>query len=95
LPYRRHFGSSGVMLQSVHFGKPVLVPNQGLMATRTQQHHLGLTYYQDDYEDLKKQSKILKETSHNFSIDLARYKQTFSPQRVMEALDTALNRVLE
>ena len=95
LPYRRHFGSSGVMLQAVHFGKPVLVSNQGLMAARTQQHHLGLTYYHDDYEDLKEQLKILKETSNEFSNDLVRYKQIFSPQKVMEILDTVLNRVVE
>jgi glycosyltransferase involved in cell wall biosynthesis len=95
LPYRRHFGSSGVMLQAIHFGKPVLVANQGLMAARTQQHHLGLTYYHDDFEDLKKQWIILKETSQVFLNDLAQYKQAFSPQRVIEVLDTVLNRAME
>lgn len=95
LPYRRHFVSSGVMLQAIHFGKPVLVSDQGLMAARTQLHHLGLIYCHDDYADLKQKLKILKETSNNFSKDLIRYKQTYSPNKVMETLDTVLNQIME
>ncbi len=34
LPYRGHDGSSGVMLQALDAGRPVLVPDRGLMAYR-------------------------------------------------------------
>ena len=95
LPYRSHFGSSGVMLQAIHFEKPVLVPNQGLMAARTQQHHLGFTYFHDQYANLKQQLEVLRESADDFSSDLVRYKQTYSPQKVMETLETVLNQVMQ
>jgi hypothetical protein len=72
-----------------------LVADQGLMAARTQKHHLGLTYNHDDYEDFKRQFLILKETSKNYLNDLVQYRQTFSPQRVIAKLDNVLNQVME
>ena len=93
-PYRGHFGSSGVMLQSVHFGRPVLVPDQGLMGSRTSRHHLGFNYNPDNYEDLKEKWNQIRESWADFSINLTAYKETFSKEEVMWTLDTILSQVL-
>ena len=59
LPYRKHYGSSGVMLQALSAGRPVLVPDVGLLARRVKSHGLGLTYQADDWTNLRSKFKTL------------------------------------
>jgi hypothetical protein len=44
LPYRSYCGSSGVMLQALDYGIPVLAPEDGITGHRINKHKLGLTY---------------------------------------------------
>jgi len=44
LPYRNFLGSSGIMLQALGYGIPVLVPDYGLMGFRVKKYNLGLTF---------------------------------------------------
>ena len=44
LPYRNFLGSSGIMLQALGYGVPVLVPDYGLMGFRVKKYNLGLTF---------------------------------------------------
>lgn len=44
LPYRKYYGSSGVMLQALGLGIPVLSPDSGIIGYRISNHKLGLTY---------------------------------------------------
>lgn len=44
LPYRNVHGSSGVMLQALSYGIPVLVPDFGIIGSRVKRHNLGLTF---------------------------------------------------
>lgn len=55
LPYRQHLGSSGVMLQALAAGRPVLVPDCGLMAYRARSFGVGATYCADDAADLRRE----------------------------------------
>lgn len=93
LPYRKHIGSSGVMLQSVHFGKPVLVPDSGLMAERAQRMHLGLTYRADDEQDLRLKWKMLKDELPGFTAHFAQNKQLFVPEDAKHIFDAVLTSV--
>ena len=52
LPYEGHYGSSGVMIQALQAGLPVLVPDDGLMARRVSDHQIGLVYRHGDSSDL-------------------------------------------
>ena len=62
LPYRRHYVSSGVMLQALEADRPVLVPDRGLMAWRTLAFGLGRTYAEGSYEDLRRETlRLLSE----------------------------------
>lgn len=60
LPYRRHEGSSGVMLQALAAGRPVLVPDRGLMAWRVRRFGLGETFREDDYADMRRAFRRLQ-----------------------------------
>jgi glycosyltransferase involved in cell wall biosynthesis len=90
LPYRNHIGSSGIMLQAIHFRKPVLVPDSGLMAARTQQFQLGLTYHADDNQDLRSKWKMLKNNLASFAPHLIHYQQLFNPENVQHTLESIL-----
>jgi glycosyltransferase involved in cell wall biosynthesis len=54
LPYdAKHLTSSGVMLQALLAGRPVLVPDRGLLAERVRRFRLGWTYRPDDWSDMR------------------------------------------
>ena len=44
LPYRDFHGSSGVMLQALEYGIPVLAPENGIIGHLIKKYHLGATY---------------------------------------------------
>jgi len=44
LPYRNFSGSSGVMLQALSFGIPILAPENGINGYRIKKYQLGITY---------------------------------------------------
>lgn len=44
LPYRDFHGSSGVMLQALEYGIPVLAPDNGIIGHLIKKYHLGMTY---------------------------------------------------
>lgn len=48
LPYRDFYGSSGVMLQALNYGIPVLSPRRGIIGHRIEKYGLGLTYNDSD-----------------------------------------------
>jgi len=51
LPYRDFYGSSGVMLQALSYGIPVLSPRRGIIGLRIDSFGLGLTYNDNDPDD--------------------------------------------
>lgn len=78
LPYRKFYGSSGVMLQAFTYGIPVLVPEVGIIGYRVKRHNLGLTY-KGDFNSLIEQYKKFKEISKNSfadSINLYMHQQS-------------------
>ena len=91
LPYVRHHGSSGVMLQALKAGRPVIVPDIGLMAERVRAHGLGRTYRYGDTEDLKRQYRELAMTPPAaFAKAIARFLVYFGADRVTQALRHAI-----
>jgi hypothetical protein len=61
LPYRNFFGSSGVMLQALGFGIPVLASEKGIMGYRIKKYQLGITYNDKIKTSLKIQFDYFKE----------------------------------
>lgn len=63
LPYRKYHGSSGVMLQALDFGIPVMAPDDGIIGYRIKKYSLGKTYNDADKDNLRLQFDIFKKTS--------------------------------
>ena len=91
LPYRAHYGSSGVMLQALRAGLPVLVPDSGLMAHRVRFHRLGLVYRDGDWQDLRRQNSILSRIdAPEFRGPIERFLKYFSEDQIVSAIRGAL-----
>ncbi|HEY5169427.1 MAG TPA: glycosyltransferase, partial [Thermoleophilia bacterium] len=91
LPYRGHDGSSGVMLQALAAGRPVLVPDRGLMAYRVRGFGLGATYSDGDEADLRRRFRELEERGpESFAGDLDRYMDYFARPQLVAALASAV-----
>lgn len=87
LPYRNHYSSSGVMLQSIEFQKPVIVPNIGLMGKRTIENQIGITYKHKDYNDFKKAVYQMQNEYHNYIPNLTKFNELFNEEHIFKSLD--------
>lgn len=74
LPYRRFFGSSGVMLQALTLGLPVLSADNGIIGRRIKNFHLGQTYAEKQAHSLSSEFNTFKQLNPQFfEKDLSHY----------------------
>lgn len=92
LPYRRHDGSSGVMLQALAAGRPVVVPDRGLMAYRARTFGLGTTYRAGDDVDLRRVFRAsLSRRPEAYAARLGAFMASFSLRQLAAAVQAALD----
>jgi hypothetical protein len=60
LPYRNFYGSSGVMLQALGYGIPVLAPENGIIGYRIRKYQIGSTYSDVNGNSLENQFEKFK-----------------------------------
>ena len=53
LPYIHHYGSSGVLSRAAVAGKMVIASDEGLLARRVRDHHLGVLFPTNDVHELR------------------------------------------
>ena len=87
LPYRNFYGSSGVMLQALQYGIPVLAPDIGVIRYRIKKYHLGLTYQLSIKDSLKLELNTFKETDPKIFENNIKYYMNFQS---VEQLKTVL-----
>ncbi len=87
LPYRDFFGSSGVMLQSLSYGIPVLAPENGIIGHRIRKYQLGVTYKPENPDSLYTQFNYFKELDSNkFSNNIKFYMNFQTAGQLKKAL---------
>lgn len=88
LPYKNHYGSSGMMLEALSYGKPVLVPDIGLMNVRVINHQLGRTFKRLSYDSFYEQFNKLR-TEYRIYADTTNqyFQNNFSRHRIIQALE--------
>jgi len=92
LPYQNHYASSGIMAQALSYGKPVLVPDTGLMAARVRDYNLGRIFKHLCYESFVSEFKILRKEFGTYSRSIKEYyENTLTRSRIYEALDRMFN----
>lgn len=87
LPYRNYCGSSGVMLQALDYGIPVLAPENGITGYRIKKYKLGLTYDGNDKSSLNTQFDYFKKLNQNKFEDNIR---TYMNYQTAEQLNSVL-----
>src|SRR6185369_8363073 len=86
LPYQNFWGSSGVMLQALAYGIPVLVPENGIMGYRVRKHNLGLTY-NEGINSLAEQFARFKELPvQNFKPSISGYMRYQTSDQLKKVL---------
>jgi hypothetical protein len=87
LPYRNFVGSSGVMLQALGNGIPVLVPENGIMGYRVNQYSLGKTF--------KKEADLNNKFKEFIAIPTCEFKEkieNYMKQQTIDNLGKTLNK---
>jgi len=90
LPYIHHYGSSGVLSRAAATGKMVIVSDEGLLARRVRDHHLGLLFQTKNSRDLQRRMNdvvLLNQTERDHFREMAlKYAETCSREAFREAL---------
>jgi glycosyltransferase involved in cell wall biosynthesis len=88
LPYKDFYASSGVMIQALKYGKPVLVPDVGLMRERVKAYDLGECYDHGSYESFVVGFKKIRVNYRVFHDSIREYYlKTFTKDMIMRSLD--------
>lgn len=87
LPYIGHYGSSGVSIQSASYGKPILVPHDGLMGYWVRRTGCGLTFRSGDRQAFLKGFQQLRQDWRTYVPATRTYVDYFSKQRLYQTLD--------
>lgn len=90
LPYIHHYGSSGVLSRAAAAGKMVIVSDEGLLARRVRDHHLGLLFQANHVHELRQRMQdavSLNQAGRDPFREMAlRYAGTCSRDAFREAL---------
>lgn len=85
LPYKKFYGSSGIMLQALEFGIPVLTPDTGIIGFRTSKNNLGAVY--SDLNSLEVEFNCFKNTNpQSFQESINSYMTFQSPIELKKVL---------
>jgi glycosyltransferase involved in cell wall biosynthesis len=85
-------GSSGTILQALDAGKPVLVPDIGLLGFRLNSGQFGMTYRYEDFSDLIKQWQIFKTLPiEQYLENISNYIQRFSRGNLLNFFSNLLD----
>ena len=75
--------SSSTVIQALEFGKPVLVPDRGLLGHRVRTHQLGGVYDYENLTDLREQAEALwRSNLDRFAPAALSFWQRFSDQSI-------------
>ncbi len=75
--------SSATVIQALELGKPVLVPDRGLLGYRVREHNLGDVYSYENLSDLKQKAKRLwRSDLGRFSAVAKSFWQNFSDEAI-------------
>ena len=74
--------SSSTMFQAIELGKPVIVPNRGLLGYRVRTNDLGLVYEYGDLTDLRRKLDQIGRSQRDYKPSLAKFAAKHSVEAV-------------
>jgi len=87
LPYRSHYGSSGLLPRAAQAMKPVISSDYGLLGQRVRDHGLGHVFKNEDPEDL---TRKLRSEMEEHSSNLENFSEKNSPEAFLHILSQTL-----
>ncbi len=90
LPYSEHYGSSGILLQAMEHGKPVVTPDIGQMRYWVENYKIGLTYKHNNLIDFENKFYEMQKTYKHFIPNTFSLIHTFDINHINEVLDKTL-----
>lgn len=94
LPYPSYLGPSGVLFQAAFYGKPVLVMDQGYMASLVRRHKIGLCCRTGDWKDFRRVYSTLISTAPNYTERVRAFSDGYTHSAVDQHLSAAFNRFI-
>lgn len=92
LPYKTFYGSSGVMLQALNYGIPVLAPDSAIIGYRIKNYNLGQTYTEKDINSLISQFYAFSKLNpKSFEKDIKSYMNFQTATQLKNALTNAFS----
>jgi hypothetical protein len=87
LPYRNFYGSSGVMLQALGYGIPILAPENGIIGYSINKYKLGMTYNENDPLSLDSQFEaFIKTDPDQYTDNIKSYMKLQSAKNLKKVL---------
>jgi glycosyltransferase involved in cell wall biosynthesis len=90
LPYVHHYGSSGVLSRATAAGKMVIASDEGLLAKRIREHHLGFLFQTENIHELQQRMNeavlLNNEGRNNFRTTSLHYATSCSREAFRNAL---------
>jgi glycosyltransferase involved in cell wall biosynthesis len=90
LPYIHHYGSSGVLSRAAAAGKMVIASDEGLLAKRIREHHLGFLFQTENIHELQQRMNeavlLNNEGRNNFRTTSLHYATSCSREAFRNAL---------
>jgi glycosyltransferase involved in cell wall biosynthesis len=90
LPYRKHFGSSGVLIRAACRGLPVIASDEELVGWRVREHKMGLLFTSGDASDLRRRIEQAAATGQDDLAAFSRCAKKFSTAFTRAAFRQAL-----
>lgn len=87
LPYREFYRTSGVFIDALVSGKPVIVPETGLMGWRTREYSLGAVFKGDSLVSLREALQTCTDSLDDYSANAHQYAQKLEKGNFYERLD--------
>lgn len=87
----RLVGSSGTVLQALFSGKPVIVPDSGLLGFHARSFNLGYTYRYSDVDHLRSVwNGAVGAPTAMYDASIRRFMERYKPPRLQEVMKTVL-----
>jgi hypothetical protein len=87
LPYRNFYRTSGMFVDSLLSGLPVVVPEKGLMGHRVQTLGLGTTFRNGDLPDLRRAVDVCYRNKDDYMENVTRFSKTLERKHIYSRLD--------
>jgi hypothetical protein len=91
LPYQNFLGSSGIMLQALGYGIPVLVPENGIMGYRVRKYKLGSTYNEGINSLSEEFAKFKEIPARSFETSISGYMKYQTSDQLKKVLINIFN----